>query len=118
MENRSRVQALAFMVVVGLLFTFLLSGCEQHRDVPPAEMALTLTDRYEMLEETYKSHYIGAGASEREFMSNEIAPLLDKARQNLILYNELVSEGLEPTEKRLEIIRLLRFATVKLAEVE
>jgi len=82
------------------------------------EYALILTERYQAVHETYKSHYMSVDKQQREYMRENIAPVLDRARQSLIAYNKSVIDGESSPESKQEFIRLLRKASIKLLEVQ
>jgi DNA-binding IclR family transcriptional regulator len=86
--------------------------------VTEPEYALTLTERYQAVHETYKSHYISVDKQQREYMRENIAPVLDKARAVLIAYNKSVIAGESSPESKQEFIRLLRQVSTKLLEVQ
>lgn len=106
-------------IKISLLVLFLLPllalGCV--KQTTPPETALALHHQYNALEETYKSQYTYSSDAEREVLRTKVAPLLDQARQTLILYSDMVLAGEDPTQQRLEIIRLLRQASMKLTGV-
>lgn len=104
--------------IIHLMVAFLLmAGCATMSGVSESEKALTLTSQYNSLEQTYKNQYRAAGPDERKWLKENIAPELDRARNLLIEYNELVQNE-EPTQdQQIRILGLLRQASMQLLEV-
>ena len=96
---------------------FFIFACSQVQMTEP-EYALILTERYQAVHETYKSHYMSVNKEQREYMRENIAPVLDRARQSLVTYNKAVINGKSNSESKQEFIRLLRQASTKLLEVQ
>ena len=100
-----------------IMLLVLLVGCVYPgTNYSESDAALALSQQYQALEDTYKSQYTAAGENEREWLKKEVAPMLDKARQYLIQYNQLILEGEteEAETQRLMMIRLLRQINIKL----
>lgn len=100
----------------------MLSGCATLMpggdEKTGAERAMDLMDRYDALEQTYKSHYRLASDAEREWMLENIAPVLDDARAAIVVYAGTVATGDDASDEYIRVVALLRKAGMKIFEVE
>lgn len=100
-----------------LFFVLCLCSCAPQTVSSPA-YALTLTQKYMQLYETYKSHYKAVGTEQRVYMRKNIAPLLDSAKTVLHEYNKSVIAGEQDLAKKTQLIELLRRASMRLTGVD
>jgi hypothetical protein len=106
-----------FIVLTGLVlilcFTFI--GCFQPQ-ITPIDRALIYNNQYEALETTYKNHYTVATNTEKEWMSEHVAPVIDKMRTAVARYTRLALIGEDDETTRIEIIQLYRKAAIQLTQ--
>jgi hypothetical protein len=105
---------LKFILPIILLALVGCMGGQTH--TTPIDRALTYVHQYEALEATYKSQYVVASEKEKKWLSENVAPVLDNMRKALVMYSGLSVTGVDDIDTRLELIRLGRIATQKLAE--
>jgi hypothetical protein len=98
-----------------LLLVFLI-GCTQHHAVSPVDRALTFNTQYDALELTYKNQYREASDFEKEWLRENVAPIIDKLRLLVLEYSRYAVMGADDIDTRIEIIQLARKAALKLAE--
>ena len=99
-----------------LLLLVFLAGCAQHQAVTPVDRAFILQAQYESLELTYKNQYTVASDFEKEWLRENVAPVIDKLRLMVLDYSRYAVMGADDIDTRLEIIKLARKAALKLAE--
>ena len=104
-------------LALSIILLLCLAACAA-MDTTPSERALALTQQYQSMEDTYKSQYRAAYKQEREWLRQNVAPILDEARQVLQSYNSAVLSGDSATDERLELLRLLRQVNQRLLETD
>lgn len=96
-----------------ILFVMLFIGCSHFQSVnqDPVSNSVNLISQYEMLEETFFKQFNTANKEEKIWLSDEVAPKLDKLRALAIRYGKvaLKTENMgEDKDAKLEAIALLR----------
>ena len=111
---RLLIASMAILVFFALLFACMA------KEMTPEDRVLSLQNQYDALEQTYKSHFTHASEEERIWMQKNIAPVLDNAREALLIYSTLMvaEDYTEAEKKRLEVLNLLREASNRLLEVK
>lgn len=104
--------------VLMVLALCLLIGCATSgtQAVTLVDRSLVFFNQYVSLEQTYKSHYLASTQSERERLSQTVAPVLDRMRFLVIEYSKAAIAGTDNIDTRLEIVQLGRAAALHLAK--
>lgn len=98
-----------FLIIIFIFVNFF--GCAHiDRATSDKDIALSLIQKYEDAEATYKNYFKVASETEREFMIENVAPYLDKSRVAITEYSKLVAKDKDAEQKRIEAIFLIRQA--------
>lgn len=109
------VRAVSIYVVAFLL----LSGCAGYvTDHPEIERPLRLTEAYMDLYEQYEQIYTLTDDETRQYMRENVAPLMNETKDMLVDYNEIVLAGGSDMDKYRLIVRKMRELSSKLSGVD
>ncbi len=104
-----------YLVSISLIFALLMVGCAGMQ-TSPENIGATLSSKYIELYNQYQSTYKTAGKQQREFMREELAPQLDRARDLLMQYNRALLNNRGAVHTKLELIKLLKQITAEMPE--
>lgn len=100
-------------LILFLCFTFI--GCWQQQ-ITPIDRALIYNNQYEALETTYKNQYVVATDTEKEWLSEHVAPVIDQMRIATARYTRFALIGEDDETTRIELIQLYRKAAIQLTQ--
>jgi hypothetical protein len=110
MKHQRAVAAVLVLVFLGLV------GCLGPRQISPVDRALIFNDQYDALEITYKHHLEVATDSEKEWLAEKVAPVIDQMRIAVARYTRLALIGEDDIMTRTDIIQLYRKAAIQLTK--
>jgi len=101
-----------------LMLACFLVGCAAFTGMNESEKALTITTQYQDVVQTYKNQYRASGEENRKLLRENVAPKLDRARNLLIEYNKAFILDKPVGERRVQILNLIRRASLEMMEVK
>lgn len=90
-----------------LLFTLAVIAACASAQLPALNLGVNVSKQYLELRKRYTQAHTGATQQMQEYMEAQIAPELNKAREAILEYNDLVLRGTDPGQQREVIIELL-----------
>ena len=105
------------LIIVAVL---LLAGCswwQPQTEYPSIEAGIQMAQTQMALQAEYVELYEFVGPDQREWLNNNVAPLIDEAKRMIGLYNDAVLADQPPGVTEAEIRLLLRQIAAKLLEV-
>jgi len=95
-----------FLVCSMMAAALFVSACAQSQ-LAGLNLGINVSKQYLELRERYVEVYETSTPEMREYMQEHIAPEMNRAREAILEYNDMVLRGVDPEEQREVIIDIL-----------
>lgn len=105
--------------LIFLLSMFILTGCAlTQTEHPYMEIGINVTDTYLNIYDNYVETFKNVDRETQKYMMENIAPVMNKTKEKIIIYNDLVIAGHRDDERKAEIIVILRELSAKISNIK
>jgi len=110
--------ALPVLLIAALFLAGLGCGHQGAPEHPALESGMALGKAYQAIHGQYEGTYEHVGPETQAEMREHIAPSMNRIKERIIRYNDLVLAGDSAPERRRTILRELRDLSRELSEME
>lgn len=92
--------------IVCVVLLIFLAACAQTQ-LAGLNLGVNVSKQYLDLRERYEQIYETSSSEMQEYMQTKIAPKFNEAREQILVYNDLILRGTDPGQQREVIIEIL-----------